>query len=162
MEGDLSKLENLSYNPFKKFHEQWGVVTAGTKEKFNSMTISWGSMGTIWGKPMITVFIRPHRYTYEFLNSNDYFTVSFYDKKYKKALGIMGSKSGKDFDKVQLTGLTPKFLENGITYEEATETYVCKKIYMKEMDKSKFTEKFGDMYKDEPAHYVIFGELVNV
>ena len=54
---DLSKLENLSYNPFKKIHEEWALVTAGTKEKFNSMTISWGSMGTIWGKPMITFFI---------------------------------------------------------------------------------------------------------
>ena len=96
------------------------------------------------------------------MEENDYFTVSFYDKKYKKALGIMGSKSGKDFDKVQLTWLTPKFLENGITYEEATETYVCKKIYMNEMDKSKFPESVGDMYKDEPAHYVIFGELINV
>ena len=63
---------------------------------------------------------------------------------------------------MKLAGLTPKFLENGITYEEATETYVCKKIYMNEMDKSKFPEKTKDMYKDEPAHYVIFGELINV
>ena len=155
-------MEKVSINPFTKFAKDWALVTAGTKEKFNSMTIAWGGMGTLWRVPVLQIFIRPNRYTFKFLEENDYFTVSFYDKKYKKALGIMGSKSGKDFDKVQLTGLTPKFLENGITYEEATETYVCKKIYMKEMDKSKFPEKVGDMYKDEPAHYVIFGELVNV
>ena len=158
MEG----MEKVSINPFTKFAKDWALVTAGTKEKFNSMTIAWGGMGTLWRVPVLQIFIRPNRYTFKFLEENEYFTVSFYDKKYKKALGIMGSKSGKDFDKVQLTGLTPKFLENGITYEEATETYVCKKIYMKEMDKSKFPEKVSDMYKDEPAHYVIFGELVNV
>ena len=154
-------MEKVSINPFTKFAKDWALVTAGTKEKFNSMTIAWGGMGTLWRVPVLQIFIRPNRYTFKFLEENDYFTVSFYDKKYKKALGIMGSKSGKDFDKVQLTGLTPKFLENGITYEEATETYVCKKIYMNEMDKSKFPENVGDMYKDEPAHYVIFGELVN-
>ena len=158
MEG----MEKVSINPFTKFAKDWALVTAGTKEKFNSMTIAWGGMGTLWRVPVLQIFIRPNRYTFKFLEENEYFTVSFYDKKYKKALGIMGTKSGKDFDKVQLTGLTPKFLENGITYEEATETYVCKKIYMKEMDKSKFPDKVSDMYKDEPAHYVIFGELVNL
>ena len=154
---------NVSTNPFTKFDKDWALVTAGTKEKFNSMTIAWGAMGTLWSTPVLQIFIRPNRYTFKFLEENDYFTVSFYDKKYKRALGIMGTKSGKDFDKVKLTGLTPKFLDNGITYEEASETYVCKKIYMKEMDKTKFpeTEKITKMYKDEPAHYVIFGELVN-
>ena len=154
---------NASTNPFTKFDKDWALVTAGTKEKFNSMTIAWGAMGTLWSIPVLQIFIRPNRYTFKFLEENDYFTVSFYDKKYKRALGIMGTKSGKDFDKVKLAGLTPKFLENGITYEEATETYVCKKIYMKEMDKTKFpeNEKIAEIYKDEPAHYVIFGELVN-
>ena len=154
---------NVSTNPFTKFDKDWALVTAGTKEKFNSMTIAWGAMGTLWSIPVLQIFIRPNRYTFKFLEENDYFTVSFYDKKYKRALGIMGTKSGKDFDKVKLAGLTPKFLENGITYEEANETYVCKKIYMKEMDKTKFpeNEKIAEIYKDEPAHYVIFGELVN-
>ena len=155
-------MEKVSINPFTKFSKDWALVTAGTKEKFNSMTIAWGGMGTLWRTPVLQIFIRPNRYTFKFLEENEYFTVSFYDKKYKKALGIMGSKSGRDFDKVKLSGLTPKFLENGITYEEAVETYVCKKIYMNEMDKNKFPEKVSDMYKDEPAHYVIFGELVNV
>ena len=156
-------MENVTTNPFTKFDKDWALVTAGTKEKFNSMTISWGAMGTLWRVPVLQIFIRPNRYTFKFLEENEYFTVSFYDKKYKKALGIMGSKSGKDFDKVKLSGLTPKFLENGITYEEATETYVCKKIYMNEMDKSKFPteEKVSKMYKDEPAHYNIFDINVN-
>ena len=60
-------MENISYNPFKKFDKEWALVTCGTKEKYNTMTIKWGTMGTIWGKPMIQIFIRPTRYTFEFL-----------------------------------------------------------------------------------------------
>ena len=74
----------------------------------------------------------------------------------------MGTKSGRDFDKPKLAKLTPKFLEHGVTYEEAAKTYVCKKLYMNEMDRSKIPETFLDkLYKDEPVHYIIFGELVN-
>ena len=158
-------MEKVSINPFTKFSKDWALVTAGTKEKFNSMTIAWGGMGTLWRTPVLQIFIRPNRYTFKFLEENEYFTVSFYDKKYKKALGIMGSKSGRDFDKVKLSGLTPKFLENGITYEEATETFVCKKIYCEQMDKEKFPELAKKFYKnkgEEPAHYMIIGELVKV
>ena len=158
-------MENINLNPFEKFRKQWGLVTAGTKEKFNSMTIGWGTMGTLWRTPVVTVFIKPVRYTWEFIEKSDYFTVSFFEDKYKKELGIMGSKSGRDCDKVKLTGLTPKFLENGITYEEASETYVCKKIYCQQLDKEKFPElakKFYEKEGEDQAHYMIIGEFVKI
>ena len=155
----MEKEENISYNPFKKFHEQWGVVTAGTKEKFNSMTISWGSMGTIWGKPMITVFIRPTRYTYEFIKSNEYFTVSFFDEKYREKLSLIGNKSGRDIDKVKETGFTPKFLDKGITYEEASETFVLKKWYFQFMDASQIPDDVKKVYytPGDETHYMFIG-----
>ena len=158
-------MDKIVINPFEKFYKQWALVTAGTKEKFNSMTIGWGTMGTLWSTPVVTIFIKPVRYTWEFVEKSDYFTVSFFENKYKKALGIMGSKSGRDCDKVKLSGLTPKFLENGITYEEATETFVCKKIYCHQMDKDKFPElakKFYERKGEEPAYNMIIGELVKV
>ena len=159
----MEKVENISYNPFKKFHEQWGVVTAGTKEKFNSMTISWGSMGTIWGKPMITVFIRPTRYTYEFIKSNEYFTVSFFDEKYRDKLSLMGNKSGRDIDKVKETGFTPKFLDKGITYEEASETFVLKKWYFQFMDASQIPDDVKKVYytPGDETHYMFIGLVVD-
>ena len=120
-------MNDYNINPFTKFDKDWAIVTAGTKDKFNSMTISWGSMGTIWNKKVITIYIRPERYTYEFIKNNDYFTVSFYDNKYKDKLLVFGTKSGKDIDKVKETNFTPKYLDNSITYEEAKETFVCKK-----------------------------------
>jgi hypothetical protein len=159
----MEKVDKISYNPFKKFHEQWGLVTAGTKEKFNSMTISWGSMGTIWGKPMITVFIRPTRYTYEFIKSNEYFTVSFFDEKYRDKLSLMGNKSGRDIDKVKETGFTPKFLDKGITYEEASETFVLKKWYFQFMDASQIPDDVKKVYytPGDETHYMFIGLVVD-
>ena len=157
-------MESIQTNPFEKFSKEWALVTAGTKEKFNSMTIGWGTMGTLWSTPVVTVFVKPIRYTWQFLEKSDYFTVSFYDPKYKKALGIMGSKSGRDCDKVKEAGLTPKFLENGITFEEAKETYVCKKIYFEQFNREKIPkfaiEKYYEPAEDEPPHYMIIGQLV--
>ena len=159
----MEKVDKISYNPFKKFHEQWGLVTAGTKEKFNSMTISWGSMGTIWGKPMITVFIRPTRYTYEFIKSNEYFTVSFFDEKYREKLSLIGNKSGRDIDKVKETGFTPKFLDKGITYEEASETFVLKKWYFQFMDASQIPDDVKKVYytPGDETHYMFIGLVVD-
>ena len=158
-------MDSIELNPFEKFTNQWALVTAGTKESFNSMTIGWGTMGTLWKLPVITIFIRPCRYTMEFIEKSDYFTVAFFDEKYKKALGIMGTKSGRDTDKVKLSQLTPKFLENGVTYEEASETYVCKKMYCEQMNKDKFPELakiFYEHEKEQEAHYLITGEVIKV
>ena len=159
----MEKVDKISYNPFKKFHEQWGLVTAGTKEKFNSMTISWGSMGTIWGKPMITVFIRPTRYTYEFVNSNEYFTVSFFDEKYRDKISLIGNKLGRDIDKVKETGFTPKFLDKGITYEEASETFVLKKWYFQFMDATQIPDDVKKVYytPGDETHWMFIGLVVD-
>ena len=86
---------------FSLFGEKWALLTAGTKDSFNSMTIGWGGMGTLWGKPVITVYVKPTRYTYKFMNDSDYFTVSFYPEENRKALAVMSSKSGRDCDKVK-------------------------------------------------------------
>ena len=157
-------MENVSANIFTKFDKDWGLVTAGTKDKFNSMTVSWGAMGTLWRKPVVQIYIRPTRYTFKFLEENEYFTVSFYDKKYKKALGIMGSKSGRDCDKVKEAGLTPKFLENGVTFEEASQTFVLKKIYFDQFKRDKVPqfaiEKFYEPADKEPPHFIVIGQVV--
>ena len=105
-------------NPFERFDKDWALVTAGTPEHFNSMTVSWGSMGTVWGKSVITIYIRPDRFTWNFLKESDTFTVSFYPEEQRPALAKMGSLSGRDTDKAAASGLVPKVLEDGITYRE--------------------------------------------
>lgn len=93
------KMEELNFNPFTKIGTEWMLITAGDEKKFNTMTASWGGVGIMWNKNVVTTYIRPQRYTKEFVDANEYFTVSFYDKEYKKALNICGTRSGRDCDK---------------------------------------------------------------
>ena len=109
-------LKNFNLAPLYTIDQEWALLTAGVEEKFNTMTISWGGLGTIWNKPVVTVYVRPNRYTYEFMENNEYFTISFYDKEYKDDLGILGSKSGRNLDKISLTKLTPEYFKNTTSF----------------------------------------------
>jgi flavin reductase (DIM6/NTAB) family NADH-FMN oxidoreductase RutF len=148
-------------DPFERFNKDWALVTAGTPEHFNSMTISWGSMGTIWGKSIVTIYIRPDRYTWSFLKESDAFTVSFYPEECRGALLKMGTLSGRDTDKAAASGLTPQILEEGVTYAEASETFVCRKIYMAQMKYEDVPDAAKKIYQNgiEP-HYIIMGEVI--
>ena len=147
----------------KLFTNKWALVTAGTKEDFNTMTIGWGGIGSLWSKPTISVYIKPCRYTYKYMNESDYFTVSFYDEIYRDDLRILGTKSKRDIDKLALTKLHPDFLENGITFKEAKCTLVCKKIYWQDLDINNMPKDVIDKYYlvEEP-HRMFVGEVVKV
>ena len=115
-------------------HDDWALVTAGTEESWNTMTIGWGEAGTLWGTPTITVYVHPRRYTHGFLLANDYFTVQLFGPEHKRDLALLGAHSGRDGDKVALTSLTPKPCPHGMTFEEATCTLVCRKLYTHQID----------------------------
>ena len=91
--------------------DEWALVTAGRGDALGTMTVSWGGIGELWGKDMATIYIRPQRYTKKFLDENNYFTLSFYPEQYKDALRLCGSKSGREINKVEATGLTPCYYE---------------------------------------------------
>ena len=152
----------MKINPFDKFNKDWALVTAGDINHFNSMTISWGSMGTIWGKDVITIYVRPDRYTFEFLKQYDTFTVSFYDQQYRPALDIMGSKSGRDINKAEACNFEAVEVDGSISYKQAKETFVCKKIYCAQMKYEDVPEYGQKIYQNgiEP-HYIIMGEVIN-
>ena len=149
-----------------RINDDWALVTAGTeKTGWNTMTIGWGTAGVLWSRPTLTVFVHPRRYTHEFLLDNEYFTVQLFDREHKRDLGILGSKSGREGDKVALTGLTPKVIEHGMTFEEATTTFVCKKIYSHAIDldvmDADIRNGLGEFYASN-AHTVFVGELVAI
>ena len=122
--------------------KQWMLVTAGTSEKFNTMTASWGGLGWLWNKPVAFVFIRPERYTHGFIEASDCMTLSFYGEEYREALKICGTKSGRDIDKVAATGLTPEELESGnMTFGEARLTLDCRKLFKSSMQEANFIDK---------------------
>ncbi len=143
---------------------QWGLVTAGNADGFNTMTVSWGAVGELWAMDMATIYIRPQRYTVNYLEDNDYFTVSFYDKEYHQALALCGSKSGRNVDKVKETGLTPAF-ENGVPYfEEAKLVLVCKKVAKGEFKPEQFIDKtiIDKQYSANDYHYIYYGAIEKV
>ena len=124
------KVNELTDNLFETISKEWMLVTAGTKDKFNTMTANWGGAGFLWNRPVAFIFIRPERYTFDFIEQNDYLTLSFLGEEHKEIHKICGSKSGRDMDKVKATGLSPLFTENGsITFEQARLTFECKKLY---------------------------------
>ena len=109
-------ISELSFNPFEKIGKQWMLLTAGDSENFNTMTASWGQLGVLWNKNILTCYIRPNRYTYEFVENDEYFTASFLGEEFRKALSYCGSHSGRDCDKCKETGLIPAEVENGHVY----------------------------------------------
>ena len=157
-----------AYNVFEMFNDRWALATAGDIEDYNTMTIAWGSMGTIWGsphkgKPILTVYVSPARYTYSYLEKNGYFTVSFFPEAYRKDLGILGSKSGRDGDKVALTSLEPVSIEHGVDFKQAELTFVCRKLYSHQFEKDQVPPEVASwIYKSMPTHTMFIGEVVDV
>ncbi len=145
------------------FDKQWALVTAGSPEDFNTMTISWGGIGTLWSRPVATVYVKPVRYTHEFMERNEFFTVSFYGPQHKKALGILGSRSGRDCDKVKLSGLTPVPAAHGtVTFAEAERTLVCRKLYSHDMVLGAIPEDARETYYcTEEPHTLYIGEILD-
>ena len=153
----------LTTDIFSEFDQVWALVTAGTPDNFNTMTISWGGMGTLWGKPVATVYIRTSRYTHEFVDANEYFTISFYPEEYKKVLGVLGSKSGREMDKMHSSGLTPKYLDKGITFEEAKYTLVCRKLFKQQLAIENIPEEVVDTYyKKDAPHDMYIAEVIEI
>lgn len=152
----------ISENIFDLIGKDWALVTSGNSEKFNTMTVSWGGAGIMWGKPVAFTFIRPQRYTFEFTEKNEYYTMSFFDNKYREALQLCGSKSGRDCDKISESGLTPAFTEDGIPYfEEAKLVLVCKKLYSQFLNEESIEngETVKKWYKDD-YHKMYISEIV--
>jgi len=127
-------VKTLSVNLFHQLDNEWMLITAGTQENFNTMTASWGSFGILWNKPIAITFIRPQRYTLNFVEANEYFTLSFFDNSYKSILNFCGQYSGKEVNKIAKTGLKPYFFnKNIITYEQAMLVFECRKIYVDDL-----------------------------
>ena len=133
---------------------QWMLITAGTSEKFNTMTASWGGIGWLWNKPVAFVFIRPERCTYQFVEESDCLTLSFFSEKYRKALQICGTVSGRDCQKVEKAGLTPVCVSEGVVgFEEARLTLVCRKLFKTSMAEEAFIDKsvLSQWYNNQPG-----------
>lgn len=154
----------IGENVFKAVGADWMLITAGSLESFNTMTASWGGLGVIWGRNICWCVIRPNRYTYEFMEAADVFTLSFFEEKYREALKYCGSNSGRDVDKAKATGLTPVrgVLEGTTCFDEAKLVLECRKIYFQDIDPGHFLDPaIENNYPNRDYHRMYIGEIMN-
>ena len=164
----MKEFETKDYKVCDMFNNRWAVVTAGDISHYNACTIAWGSLGTIWGganqgKPIVTIYINPDRYTWEFLKEHDTFTVAFLAPRYKRVLAYLGSVSGRDEKKIARSGLSPYEINGGVTYEEAELTFVARKIYQGPFQREGLADEINKgVYADWEPHWMFVGEIVEV
>lgn len=162
-------VSELQFNPMTMIAKEWMLVTAGNQDRgYNTMTASWGHLGSIWGHggglPTAVVYLRPQRYTKEFVDREELFTITVFPEEYKKALGYLGSHSGRDGDKVAAAGLTPVFEGDYTYFAEAKLTLVCRKLYRGTIQPEGFMDQsfVEEYYPQRDFHDVYIGQIVKV
>ena len=155
---------DIKDNPFHLIGKEWMLITAGSFDNYNTMTASWGAMGVLWNKNICTIYVRPQRHTFGFLESNDVFTLSFFDEKYRDALKFCGAKSGRDYNKAEKTGLSPLSTENNsVSFKESRLVIECRKIYYQDIIPANFIDaSIENNYPNSDYHRVYVGEVLNV
>ena len=155
--------QELGDNLFKLIGQDWMLITAGTPEHCNTMTASWGAAGILWNKPIAIAYVRPTRYTYEFMEQQEYFTLSVLPETYRDALKVCGTKSGREMDKFSETGLTVLDVDGVPAVEQARLILVCRKLYAQDIRPEHFVDVSLDShYSANDYHRQYIGEIVDV
>lgn len=155
-------VKSLDINPFTSIGDEWMLITAGDEASHNTMTASWGALGVIWGSPAATCYIRQSRYTKEFVDAGELFTLSFFDPaQYRRALTHLGTVSGRDEDKIAAVGLTPVAVDGTVTFAEAKLTLVCRKELEAYLAPEGFVDKDANAkwYADHDYHTMYIGKI---
>lgn len=166
--------DELQLNPMTTVGREWWLITAGNEANgYNTMTASWGHLGSLWGRPgrnemhglpTAVVFIRPQRYTKSFVDREDLFTLSVFPEEWHSALAYLGAKSGRDGDKVAKAGLTPVFADGTTYFQEAKLVLVCRKLYAAPLTEAGFTDPavLESCYPARDFHTLYVGEILKV
>ena len=148
-------IDMLNMNPFTKIGKEWALISAGDKNKCNTMTVSWGGVGVLWGKNVVYIFIRDSRYTKEFIDNGEFFSMSFFNEKYRDALSYCGKESGRNVDdKFKGAGLTPAFRHNIPYPDEANLVLLCRKMAAVPITEDTFVDPqiMPKWYSDNDMH----------
>ena len=165
---DLHKVDSKDFmlNPFERIGRDWMLVTAGNEEGVNTLTACWGGVGNLWHKDAAFIFIRPSRYTYEFIEKNQTFSLSFFGKEYKKKLGYLGSHSGRDEDKIGKMDLHIGFIQDTPYFQEANLVLICRKMYHLDFEGNRIPDnEIRRFYTGEDSgdfHRFYAGEVIGI
>ena len=157
-------VKELQRNPFSMIGDEWMLISALKDGEMNTMTASWGGVGVLWGKNVVTVYIRPQRYTKEFVDAGELFTISVLGSGYRKELGYLGSVSGRDENKIAKSGLHPLELDGTAAFEEAEVVLVCRKCYADWLKPENMLNPEDDSkwYPQKDYHRIFIGEILEV
>ncbi|HOR19125.1 MAG TPA: flavin reductase [Brevefilum sp.] len=160
-------IEDLNLQPHFLFHHRSVLLTSGDylAEHFNAMTIGWGALGTMWSRPFAFVAVRHSRYTYQFMEKYDSFTVSAFPEQYHETLKFLGSRSGRDGDKIAASGLNPEasVAISAPSFKEAELVLECRKIYADDLNPAHFLdETIENHYPSRDYHCIYYGEIIAV
>ena len=160
--------KELNINPITKIADEWvALVTGKSGDKINAMTLSWGQIGSLWGHssgmPVVTIYVRPQRFSKILLDQEEYFTLCFFDNK-KKELAYLGSHSGRNEDKIAKIGFHNVILKDYSYIEEASLVLVCKKIYRQTLKEECFIDKniIEDCYPNKDFHDMYIAKIEKV
>lgn len=163
MSFEKIEIKDLQINPFLSIGKDWMLITAGDSDKVNTMTASWGGVGVLWNENVVTAYIRPQRYTKQFVDQQDCFSLSFFDG-YKKELGVLGSISGKDTDKIKDVDFHVTYLDGVPTFKEAKLVFIVEKIYEDTIKSDCFLDNKIDQksYPGKDYHTMYIAKIKNV
>lgn len=154
---------DITNNTFHLIGKEWMLIAAGNEQQNNCMTASWGGFGFLWNKPVVFIFVRPQRYTYNFLEEHDFFTLNFFDETYRSILNFCGKESGKQVNKAEQCKLDITTTPNGsIAYQQSRMIIECKKMYKEQFKPEAFIDKSAlDFYPSNDFHYMYIAEITN-
>ena len=160
-------IESIKVKPYDFLENNWLLLTAGdfSKGDYNAMTVSWGSLGSLWGHAIVQVFVRPTRYTYQFIDLYDTFTLCAFPPAHRKALSLLGSRSGRDSNKIALSGLTPIPASTvaAPAYAEADLVIECHKLYWDDFDPEHFLDPaIENHYPTKDYHRIYIGQIIAI
>lgn len=154
---------DFDFNPFYSFGKEWALIVCEENKEDNAMTISWGNIGILWSKPILSVFVRNTRYTKHMLDHSDKFSCCFFDKKYQNELTYCGTVSRKDEDKITKCNFTRERYQNVLYIKEAKITFILKKIYQVDLPISDSTiQDIKKHYKENECHTQYICEIEKI
>ncbi len=158
-------IERLAVLPYSIWEHGWFLLGSGdfAAGRYNAMTVSWGALGNMWGRPYVQVVVRPHRYTFELMEAYPAFSLCAFPRRYRKALNLLGTKSGRDGDKIAESGLTARAgaCVAAPVFAEAELVLECRKIYWQDIDPGHFIDPQLDAhYPRKDYHRVYYGEIL--
>lgn len=156
-------IEKLEFNPFEKIGKEWALVSAGSRQKANTMTVSWGGVGVLWGKNVAFIFVRDSRYTKELIDAGDLFSISFLGEEYRAAMQYCGSHSGRDEDKMENAGLTWNYKHSIPFIDEGNFILLCQKLSATRITEDSFlSPAVREWYADGDMHTMYVAEIIDV